>query len=115
MSIDENKLLVRRFIEEVINTGNIDGIEEFIASDYTEVHEGKRYKIGIQGAKEHILGVRQTYPDLKLGSLAKPHSGLRPLSLAEIDYDSWMLKGDKINGPDRSPRSTTPWRGIPAR
>ena len=66
MSTTENKLIIRRFIEEIINTGNIDGIEEFISSDYTEVHEGKRYQIGIQGAKEHILGVRQTYPDLKL-------------------------------------------------
>jgi predicted ester cyclase len=66
MTIDENKLLVRRFIEEIINTGNVDAIEHFIAPDYTEVHEGKKHTIGIQGAKEHILGVRQTYPDLTL-------------------------------------------------
>ena len=66
MSIDENKLLIRRFIEEIINTGNVDAIERFIASDYTEVHEGKKHAVGITGAKEHILGVRQTYPDLTL-------------------------------------------------
>ena len=66
MSINENKLLVRRFIEEIINTGNVDDIENFISPDYTEVHEGKELVIGIAGAKEHILGVRQTYPDLTL-------------------------------------------------
>jgi predicted ester cyclase len=66
MSIDEKKLLILRYIEEIINTGNIDEIEKFISPDYTEVHEGKKYAIGIKGAKEHILGVRQTYPDLKL-------------------------------------------------
>ena len=66
MSIDEKKLLIRRYIEEIINTGNIDEIEKFISPNYTEVHEGKRYTIGIKGAKEHILGVCQTYPDLKL-------------------------------------------------
>jgi predicted ester cyclase len=66
MSIDENKLLIRRFIDEIINTGNTDEIEKFIAPDYTEVQEGKRNTIGIKGAKEHILGARQTYPDLKL-------------------------------------------------
>ncbi|MFX1520656.1 MAG: ester cyclase [Promethearchaeota archaeon] len=66
MSLEENKLLVRRYIEEVINTGKVDTIEEFISPDYVEIHDGKRYPIGIKGAKEHILGVRQTYPDLKL-------------------------------------------------
>ncbi|MBN2410267.1 ester cyclase [candidate division KSB1 bacterium] len=66
MSINDNKLLVRGFIEEIINTGKIEKIENFISPDYTEVHEGKRYPVGVKGAKEHILGVRQTYPDLTL-------------------------------------------------
>lgn len=66
MSTDENKLLVRRFIEEIINTGNVDDIETIISPDYVEVHEGVRHPIGIEGAKAHILGVRQTYPDLHL-------------------------------------------------
>ena len=66
MSLKSNKLLVRRFIEEVINTGNINNIAEFISPDYAEVHESTRHAIGIEGAKAHILGVRSTYPDLKL-------------------------------------------------
>jgi predicted ester cyclase len=66
MSIDENKLLIRRYIEEIINTGNLDKIENFISPDYAEIHQGIKHTIGIKGAKEHILGVRQTYPDLKL-------------------------------------------------
>ena len=66
MTVEENKSLVRRFIEEIINTGNITGIEKFVSPDYTEVHDGKRYPIGIKGAGEHIIGVRQTYPDLEL-------------------------------------------------
>ncbi|UCG39557.1 MAG: ester cyclase [bacterium] len=66
MSVEENKQLVRRFITEVINTGDVGAIEEFISSDYAEVHEGREYPVGIEGAKEHILGVRRTYPDLRL-------------------------------------------------
>ena len=66
MSVNENKILVRRYINEVINTGNVDHIEQYISPDYVEVHEGKRYELGIKGAKEHITGVRQTYPDLYL-------------------------------------------------
>lgn len=66
MSTEDNKQFIRRYIDEVINTGNVDQIENFVAPDYVEVHEGKRYPVGIDGAKEHILGVRQTYPDLEL-------------------------------------------------
>ena len=66
MSIIENKRLVRRFIEEVINTGNVENIEAFVSEDYTEVYNNAVYPVGIEGAKNHITGVRRTYPDLTL-------------------------------------------------
>ena len=66
MSEADNKLLIRRYIEEVVNTGNTSNIEQFVSDDYTEVFEGVRYPTGITGAKEHILGVRKVYPDLSL-------------------------------------------------
>jgi len=62
----ENKTLVRRFYEEVANTGKVDKIEDFISPEYEETHDGKRYAIGIEGAKAHVIGVRETYPDLQL-------------------------------------------------
>ena len=66
MSKIENKLQIQRYIDAIINTGNVENIAQFISPDYIEVYEGKRYPLGIKGAKEHILGVRQTYPDLTL-------------------------------------------------
>jgi len=51
---------------KVVNTGDIKIITQFISSDYVEIYNNKRYVIGINGAKEHIKGVRNTYPDLKL-------------------------------------------------
>jgi predicted ester cyclase len=66
MSNKENKELIRRYLEEVVNTGKTDNIESFISPDYVEVYEGKIYPLGIKGAWEHIQGVRQTYPDLKI-------------------------------------------------
>lgn len=66
MSANANKMLVRRYIDEVINTGNVDRIDSFISPSYVEVFEGKRFPLGIDGAKEHIHGVRATYPDLTL-------------------------------------------------
>lgn len=64
MSLEDNKRLVRRYYSDVVSTGAIGLIEQFIASNYAEVHEGKRFELGIEGARQHVLGVRHTYPDL---------------------------------------------------
>jgi predicted ester cyclase len=66
MSAKTNKNIVRRYYEEVVNTGNIDKIEDFISEEYTEVLDGKRHSVGIEGAKAHVIGVRKTYLDLHL-------------------------------------------------
>ena len=66
MSIEDNKTLVRRYYEEVVNTGNVGLTERFISPEYTEVMDGTRYPSGVEGAKAHVIGVRQTYPDLHI-------------------------------------------------
>jgi len=63
---EKNKALVKDYIEKVINTGDVSMIVQYISSDYTEVYKNKKYLLGINGAKEHIVGVRKTYPDLEL-------------------------------------------------
>jgi predicted ester cyclase len=66
MSVEANKKLVESFINTIINTGDVDEIEKFISYDYVEVHDGVGHPVGIEGAKQHVLGVRKTYPDLHL-------------------------------------------------
>lgn len=66
MTPQENKELVRRFYEEVINTGDVNTLSEFLSPDYVEVHDNTRYPIGLEGAKAHIVGGRATYADLHL-------------------------------------------------
>ena len=66
MEKTDNKKIIRRYTDEIENTGDISNIHEFIAEDYVEVFEGERYEIGIKGAIDHILGVRKVFPDLKL-------------------------------------------------
>ncbi len=66
MSTDKNKSLVKRYYEEVVNTGNVDKLAEFVSPDYIEVHNNTRHPVGLEGAKQHVLGVRKTYPDLHL-------------------------------------------------
>ena len=62
----ENKEVVQQYIEKVINTGEVDLIENYISPDYIETYQGKQYELGIEGARNHIMGVRKTYPDLVL-------------------------------------------------
>lgn len=64
--IYDKKELVSQYINQILNAGNIDKIEDFISRDYTEVYRKKRYPVGIEGARRHILGVRETYPDIHL-------------------------------------------------
>ena len=66
MTIEETKVLVRRYYEEIINTGNVDLLPQFISPDYVEVYNDTRYPMGLEGAREHVLGGRKTYPDLHL-------------------------------------------------
>ena len=61
-----NKALARRYYEEIVSTGAIDDLPQFVSPDYVEVHDNRRYAIGLDGVREHILGVRRTYPDLRL-------------------------------------------------
>jgi len=63
---EENKRLVRRYVEEIVNTGDTTKLAEFIAPDYVEVYKNVRYALGLEGAKSHVLGVRETYPDLRV-------------------------------------------------
>ena len=62
----DNKTIIRRYIQEIFNTGEISNIREFVSEGYEEVYEGARYMIGVEGAINHVLGVRRVFPDLVL-------------------------------------------------
>ena len=66
MGKPDNKTIIRQYVERIENTGDVSIIHEFISQDYTEVYEGERYPIGIQGAIDHVLGVRRVFPDLNI-------------------------------------------------
>ena len=66
MSLQANKDLVRRYYEDVVSAGAVELIADFIAPEYVEVHDNVRHSLGIEGARDHLAGVRRTYPDLDL-------------------------------------------------
>ncbi len=61
-----NKTLVYNYYHQIVNTGDVTNIKDFISEEYSEDYNGIIHKIGIEGAVNHIIHVRKTYPDLHL-------------------------------------------------
>jgi len=66
MSVEDNKALIRNYFEEIVNTGNVNEIHKYISPSYAEISGGQKRIVGIEGAKEHISGVRNTYANLTM-------------------------------------------------
>jgi predicted ester cyclase len=64
--IERNKLVIRRFIEEVVNTGDASRIAEIVSADCVETDGMVRIVSGVAGMAEHIRAVRTVYRDLFL-------------------------------------------------
>lgn len=65
-SPDENKQIVRRFVEECWNQGSMNKVSELLA-DQVRFHDPvfPNMNPGIQNIKNHIELSRKAYPDLK--------------------------------------------------
>jgi predicted ester cyclase len=61
-----NKQLIRRFIDDVVNTGNVAILADIVSPDCVETDGKVRVVSGISGMAEHVTAVRAIYPDLFL-------------------------------------------------
>ncbi len=59
MTTDENKAIVRRFIKEILSGGNVDLIDELLASEYINPSMGVTDRSGF---KTVISGLKATAP-----------------------------------------------------
>jgi steroid delta-isomerase-like uncharacterized protein len=66
MSAEENKTIVRRVFDEVINKGDLNVVDEVIASDYVYRSPGSPELRGPEGFKQLIMMYRSAFPDLHL-------------------------------------------------
>ena len=65
MSAEENKEIVRRVIDEIVNKGELSLADEVLASDYVyhfPTHDIK----GPEGFKEFVTTMRTAFPDLNV-------------------------------------------------
>ncbi|MCU0292372.1 MAG: ester cyclase [Thermoanaerobaculaceae bacterium] len=66
MSIERNKLVVRRLLEEIVNTGNVELLPELVGADCRESNDPTGRAVGLENMRAHVLGVRTTFPDLHI-------------------------------------------------
>ncbi len=63
MSVEQNKAVVRRLVEEVINRGNIGLFDELVASDLVDHALPPGFPPGAQGTKQFFGLLRAAFPD----------------------------------------------------
>ena len=60
----DNSAIVRRFIEETINQGQIDSAAQFVWEDVVEQVPLPGQGPGLEGLKETLCGLRSAFPNL---------------------------------------------------
>ena len=64
MTIESNKATAKRFVDEVINGGNLALIDELLAADFVDHGEQPGVPPTREGAKAFITMLRTAFPDL---------------------------------------------------
>jgi predicted SnoaL-like aldol condensation-catalyzing enzyme len=77
MSPEENKELIHRVIEEIINQGNLNAIDDVFASDFVD-RSTPDQPPGPEGVKGYVSSVRAGFPDLR------------------VDINDLIAEGDKV-------------------
>lgn len=66
MSSEANKAVVRRYIEEAWNKGNVSVIDDLMTEDYTRHVSGCPVPLNREAHKKRILQVHRAMPDLTM-------------------------------------------------
>ena len=66
MSAEENKSLVRRYLDEVWQERNIAALDEFLAPNYRRYLSPTAGPLTPEGQRQRITGFRAAFPDLHL-------------------------------------------------
>jgi predicted ester cyclase len=99
VGIEDNKAIVRRFLDEVYNKGNLAVADELVAADYTSHNQLAIEVLGPEGIKATARAQRAAFPD------------------QESLIDDMVAEGDKVvvRGRDRGTHSGAPFAGIEPR
>jgi steroid delta-isomerase-like uncharacterized protein len=66
MSSEDNKAIVRHYLEEAWNQGNLSIIDELAAPNYARYVSGQGSPLNREGQKQRIASFREALPDVHL-------------------------------------------------
>ncbi|MFQ5901607.1 MAG: ester cyclase [Thermodesulfobacteriota bacterium] len=67
MSVEENKAIMRRWYEEVLNKGNLAVVDELIATDCVDHNPlAPELPAGLEGVKQGFTMFRTAFPDVRV-------------------------------------------------
>ena len=66
MSAEENKSLVHRYVEQILNRGNMAVADELLAPDYRRHISPTTAPLSVDVQKQRLAGIRTAFPDWHL-------------------------------------------------
>ena len=64
MALAENKAVISKFVEEVLNQGRLERADELVALDFVELDPLPGQQPGREGLKQVIAAFRTAFPDI---------------------------------------------------
>jgi steroid delta-isomerase-like uncharacterized protein len=64
MAAEENKAVIASFVEEVINQGRLERVDDLVAVDFVELDPLPGQQQGREGLKQMISAFRAAFPDI---------------------------------------------------
>jgi steroid delta-isomerase-like uncharacterized protein len=63
VSLDENKAVVRRFVDEVVNEGRFDVLDDVVHPEFVDHSPDPGQAPGREGLRQALVALRQAFPD----------------------------------------------------
>ena len=91
--LEQNKALMKRFVEEVLNTGDVELVPKFIAPNHVNHNDPTQRSNGVAGMQKHIKVFRCTYPDVHVtveGQVAEGDTVVSRLTYRGTHQGCWL-------------------------
>jgi steroid delta-isomerase-like uncharacterized protein len=61
--VEENRAVVRRFVDEVVNQGKIEALDEVVHADFVDHSPDPGQAPGREGLRQALIVLRRAFPD----------------------------------------------------